>query len=609
MGEQRGKLALLFLAGMVALGLIALVWATGVGGWKATSGGALDDEIASNDAASTCGQDAFGMANPAAVYCRELGYEYQIVDTAGGQDGICVLPNGRSCGGWSFLEGSCGGSYSYCARHGYGWATKTDGRNPFSRTYSVCVRGQQEIGAATELMGLSEKATKGSVPVAQSPAAPAEGASVGSPPSSFDWRNYNGQNWMTPVKNQGSCGSCWAFSAVGVVEAVHNIATGNPSLDLNLSEQQLVSNGSVCCTSCGDCGGGWPATALSYIRNTGVTDEACFPYTATTATCALCGDWQSRLVTIDAYGGVSSSPSQIKQSLIDEGPLSVAMWVSCPPDEPGMPCGYWDGDIYRCSDDSDPSKVNHAVVLAGYNDAGGYWIIKNSWGSGWNGDGYFKVGYGECSIEDWVYYADVAVDSDADGVSDDLDNCPQTSNPGQADYDGDGVPGSQPPPGATWGGDACDNDDDNDTVPDGEDAAPLNEFVCQDLDADTCDDCSVLGQPDVSQDGTDTDSDGACDAGDPDDDNDGFDDDVEAYVGTDPLDACPDGPGDDAWPFDINVDTWSNILDVLLYKGQIHCQVGDLCYNPRLDLNVDWWVNILDVLLYKGNLHVQCTNP
>jgi subtilisin-like proprotein convertase family protein/C1A family cysteine protease/putative hemolysin len=830
MREQRGKLALLFLAGTVALGLIALVWATGVGEWKATSGGALDDEIASNDAASTCGQDAFGMANPAAVYCRELGYEYQVVDTAGGQDGICVLPSGRSCGGWSFLEGSCGGSYSYCARHGYGWTTKTDGKNPFSRTYSVCVRGQQDVGAATDLMGLSEKTTKGSVPVAQSPAAPAEGGSVGSPPSSFDWRNYNGQDWMTPVKNQASCGSCWAFSAVGVVEAVHNIATGNPSLDLNLSEQQLVSNGSVCCTSCGDCGGGWTGSALWYIRDTGVADEACFPYTATNATCALCGDWQSRLVTIDAYGGVSSSPSQIKQSLIDKGPLSVAMGIgSWLDDEDQEQGGYWDGDVYRCTDDS---YANHAVVIAGYNDAGGYWIIKNSWGTGWpydwrNDGGYFKVGYGECAIEDWVYYADpgpppgqyeltmqvspagggttvpsvgdhwydsgssvnvsasafdfghwsgdcsgtspvssvymdsnktctanfchegctchpstdtpkaipdVATinssinvpddfniddvnvtlnithtydgdlsvylispqgtrvelftsvggagdnfantvlddncatpitggaapftgcyqpegslsdfdgenssgvwtlevtdawqqdtgdlewwslelcgeaepDSDADGVSDDLDNCPQTSNPGQGDYDGDGVPGSQPPPGATWGGDACDNDDDNDTVPDGEDADPLYEFVCQDLDADTCDDCSVLGQADVSQDGTDTDSDGACDAGDPDDDNDGFDDDVESYVGTDPLDDCPDGPGDDAWPFDVNVDTWSNILDVLLYKGQVHCEVGDLCYNPRLDLNVDSWVNILDVLLYKGNLHVQCTNP
>jgi len=105
------------------------------------------------DVASSCGEGALGMANPAAVYCRELGYEYEVVDTAGGQDGICVLPDGSSCADWSFLEGKCGGSYSYCARQGYDLITKTDGRNAFSREYGVCVRGQEEIGAVTELMG------------------------------------------------------------------------------------------------------------------------------------------------------------------------------------------------------------------------------------------------------------------------------------------------------------------------------------------------------------------------------------------------------------------------------------------------------------------------
>jgi C1A family cysteine protease/subtilisin-like proprotein convertase family protein len=792
------------------------------------------------DATSGCDGNGLGMANPAAVYCRELGYEYQIVDTAGGQDGICVLPNGSSCGGWSFLEGSCGGSYSYCARHGYGWATKTDGRNPFSRTYSVCVRGQQEIGAATDLMGLSEKATKGSVPVAQSPSPPGEEGSVGAPPS-FDWRNYSGQNWMTPVKNQGSCGSCWAFSAVGVVEAMYDISTGNPDLDLNLSEEYLVAD---CHSYAGyqTCCGGWMQTALNFVRDSGIPDESCLPYVdqwsctcdydtcdsncqynssgvCSDATCSdRCSDWQSRLLTIDDTGGVSSSQSAIKQAVVDTGPLSVAMNMS----------GGFDGNgIYRCNPDY---PLNHGVVIAGYSDTGGYWIVKNSWGTYFGDGGYFKVGYGECGIESSVSYAvpgpppgqyeltmqvsplgsgttvpsvgghwydsDTSVDvsasanpgfdfdrwggdcsgtspatsvymdsnktctanfchegclcypssdtpkaipdpgtvnssinvpdgftiddvnltldithtydadldvylmspqgtrvelftdvggsganftnttldddcaapitggtapftgcyqpegslsdfdgedssgvwtlelsddyladagtlrswslelcgeaepdGDGDGVGDSVDNCPETYNPGQEDYDGDGVPGTQPPPGATWGGDACDDDDDNDTVLDGDDADPLDEFACQDLDTDTCDDCSVLGQPDVSQDGTDTDSDGTCDASDPDDDNDEFHDSVEAYLSTDPLDACPDDPSDDAWPFDINVDTWSDVLDVLLYKGHLQTQVGDPDYDSRLDLNANGWVDVLDVLLYKGHIQVQCTNP
>jgi len=302
------------------------------------------------DVASSCGEGALGMANPAAVYCRELGYEYEIVDAASGQYGICVLPNGGRCAGWSFLEGRCGGSYSYCARQGYGSITRTDGRNAFSRAYSVCVHDQEEIGAATELMGLSEKATKGSLPVGQSPSPPEEGGSVGSPPS-FDWRNYSGQNWMTSVKDQGQCGSCWAFSAVGVVEAVYNIGTGNPDLDLDLSEDYLVSD----CLLANSCCGGWMQYAFEFVRDDGIPDEACLPYfdgssctcpggtcnavppydctyrgsgICSDATCSdRCVDWQDRLLTIDATGGVSSSPSEIKQSVVDTGPLSVAMGI------------------------------------------------------------------------------------------------------------------------------------------------------------------------------------------------------------------------------------------------------------------------------------------
>jgi len=518
--------------------------------------GALEGPPQAQNITSACDGNAPGMANPAAVYCRELGYEYEIVDAAGGQYGVCVLPDGSSCTGWSFLEGKCGASYSYCARQGYDLVTRANGRNPFSRVYSVCVHDQEEIGAATELMGLSEEATRGSFPVEQGPSAPEGRVSAVSAPPSFDWRNHSGQDWMTPVKNQGSCGSCWAFSTVGVVEAVYNIATGDPSLDWDLSEEYLVAD----CLLGNSCCGGWMETALGFVRDDGIPDESCLQYVdqygctcgttcdsnctyrgsgiCSDATCSdRCSDWQDRLLTIDAVGWVPASQSQIKQSVVDKGPLTVAMgWGS-------SYGGYFDGDIYRCTNDS---GVNHGVIIAGYDDAGAYWIVKNSWGTSFGDGGYFKVGYGECAIEQFVDYAQLATasDSDGDGVPDTIDNCPLDYNPDQTDTDGDSL------------GDACDDDDDNDA----------------------------------------------------------FSDTTELFVGTDPLDDCPDDPADDVWPLDINMDTWANVVDVLMYPANISMpaeQGVEPTYDARYDLNTDSWVNVTDILMFpaKADTPLQCTNP
>ena len=405
------------------------------------AGATNGDDIASSAVSSGCDRNAPGIANPAAIYCGELGYEYEVVDTDEGQHGTCVFPDGSECDAWRFLEGKCGQSYSYCATQGYDLITKTDGRNPFSTEYSVCVHGQEEIGAVTELMGLSEKATRGTAPAGQSPSPPEEGVSGVRVPSSFDWRNENGQDWMTAVKDQGNCGSCWAFSAVGIVEPIYNISTNNSSLDLDLSEQYLVSD----CFTYHDCCGGWHDTALHFIRDQGIPDEACLAYVdesgctcgggtcdsncahsgpdrCSDATCLdRCADWADRLVRIDDRGSVPAS--LMRDKIVEKGPLSVAMGIGH-----GYG-GYFDGDIYRCTDDS---GVNHGVVIAGYEDAGAYWIVKNSWGSFFGDGGYFKVGYGECAIDSWVYYADPLPPGEPDLVVTSVSNPPSSGHLGQS---------------------------------------------------------------------------------------------------------------------------------------------------------------------------------
>ncbi len=222
-------------------------------------------------------------------------------------------------------------------------------------------------------------------------------------PASFDWSHKvlpaalpaGGADWMSPVRNQGGCWTCSIFSAVGAVEGQYNIEQNSPNLDKDLAERYLVST----CFSGGACYvGSWPDWVLKYIRDDGITSENCFPYSASDCNCNLrCATWSSDLWKIGSYTNrwigtpSEATPDEMKNLIVNHGPLSGYVRIDNPGD------GFV-GGIYRCAG----SAPDHAIVIVGYNDAGSYWIVKNSWGSTWpspGGNGYYKVGYGECGIE------------------------------------------------------------------------------------------------------------------------------------------------------------------------------------------------------------------
>jgi PKD repeat protein len=205
----------------------------------------------------------------------------------------------------------------------------------------------------------------------------------------WDWRDRHGKDWVTPVTDQKSCGSCWAFAATGATEALVNLFY-NQILNLDLSEQDVLS-----CSGAGSCGGGYPYIALNYITNNGIVDEDAFPYTATDQSCSNKGTNPSQLIKIGGRIDLGSSlfprsEDGIKKAIIDYGPLSGGLYDW---NHAMVLAGYQvvkEGDrfYYRSPTGSRSWKTVYAGdPLIGKT----VWIFKNSWGTVFGDAGYVYV--------------------------------------------------------------------------------------------------------------------------------------------------------------------------------------------------------------------------
>ena len=227
-------------------------------------------------------------------------------------------------------------------------------------------------------------------------------------PAALDWRSHGG-NWITSVKDQGDCGSCWAFATTALLEAVVKIDK-NMNQDIDLSEQMLVS-----CSNAGDCVlGGYEYKAAEYIRQTGIANESCYPYTATDEPCNPCSGWAARVVRIVSWDWVSTTSAGIENAM-QAGP--VTSWMAVYSD-----FYHYRGGVYQPTADS-PYRGGHFVVIVSYNHAERYWICKNSWGSGWGENGFFRIRCGTSGIGSQVLRLGRPLVNNAAPVLQDIPDC------------------------------------------------------------------------------------------------------------------------------------------------------------------------------------------
>ncbi|XP_042506997.1 thiol protease aleurain-like [Macadamia integrifolia] len=218
------------------------------------------------------------------------------------------------------------------------------------------------------------------------------------PPELKDWRV---EGIVSPVKNQGHCGSCWTFSTTGALEAAYAQAFGKA---ISLSEQQLVD----CAGAFNNfgCNGGLPSQAFEYIKyNGGLETEEAYPYTGADGVCK----YSTENVGVKVFDSVNitlGAEDELKHAVGTVRPVSVAFEVI---KEFRF---YTKGVFTSPSCGTSPMDVNHAVLAVGYgveNDVP-YWLIKNSWGESWGDNGYFKMELGKnmCGVATCASYPIVA---------------------------------------------------------------------------------------------------------------------------------------------------------------------------------------------------------
>jgi len=357
--------------------------------------------------------------NPTAKYAEMLGYRYEIATAAkGGEVGIVHLPDGRMVNAWDFYNGKVAQEFSYAAKLGFDVETETVKMDGYTIERAICVRSSKGIEERIPLLELMKMNGDELIAEVQRTTPSIQEIATVDPsfttakslPTEFDWRNYNGHAYIGDARDQGGCGSCYAFGAAAAAEGTYNVATGNyDSNTSDFSEAYIafcLSEISPYSSHFDGCNGAdYEYYELQALVDIGIVDESYFPYTDDkNASCPSTTDNAPKIQFESWHRVASSDVDAIKTAIMTYGVVDAAVYVTTSfSDYSG---GVWSDSNNSCSNGA-YTTTNHAIALVGWgNDAtyGDYWILRNSWGTSWGENGYMRIAVNSAAVDCAVCY-------------------------------------------------------------------------------------------------------------------------------------------------------------------------------------------------------------